>query len=215
MLKYLATLSIAALVSTPAMAQNAGGARVEFTAGYDNTSGKISYADSADSTGDFSESESSSGAAFGGTIGYDLGISSKAFVGVEGSIDLASNKRCGEIFGNDSACFSVKRSYAIGGRIGAYVAETARLYVGAAYANGKARVSYVDELDAANNFSLSDSRGGVRFSGGIEAQIAGNFYTKAEYRYTNYKDYKVSEGTEKVSLGFDRHQVLAGFGVRF
>ncbi len=106
-------------------------------------------------------------------------------------------------------------SYAVGGRIGAYVADAARLYVGAAYANGKARVSYTDDLDAANNFSLSDSRGGIRFSGGIEAQISGNFYTKAEYRYTNYKDYKVSGGTEALSLGFDRHQVLAGFGVRF
>lgn len=215
MIKYIATLSIAALASTPAMAQDAGGARVEFTAGYDNTSGKISYSDSADPTGDFSESESSSGAVFGGTIGYDLAISNKAFVGVEGSVDFADNKRCGEVFGSDAACFSVKRSYAVGGRVGAYVAEFARVYVGAAYANGKARVSYTDDLDATNNFSLSDSRGGIRFSGGIEAQIAGNFYTKAEYRYTNYKDYKVSDGTEALSLGFDRHQVLAGLGVRF
>lgn len=44
-MKHLAFLFVAALASTPAYAQDAGGARVEFTAGYDSTSGKITYAD--------------------------------------------------------------------------------------------------------------------------------------------------------------------------
>lgn len=215
MIKHLVVPVIAAFAVAPAYAQDAGGARVELNAGYDHTSGKISYTDSAVPTDNFSDDASTSGATFGGTAGYDLGLSNKAFVGIEGSIDFADNKRCEEIFGDDAACFSVKRNYALGARVGTYVGEIARIYVGAAYANGKARISYTDELDATNNFSSSASRGGVRFSGGLEAQVSGNFYTKIEYRYTNYKDHKVSDGTETLSLGFDRHQALAGFGFRF
>ncbi len=214
-MKNLAFLFVAALASSPAYAQDAGGARVEFTAGYDSTSGKVTYEDAVGPLIDFSESKTSSGAVFGGTAGYDFALSKKIFVGVEGSVDFANNKLCEHLSENESSCFSVKRHVAIGGRIGTHLTDSARIYVGAAYANGKARVGFKDENDTTNNFSVSDSRGGIRVSGGIEAQIAGNFYTKAEYRYTNYKDYKMSDETESLSLGFDRHQVLAGFGVRF
>lgn len=83
------------------------------------------------------------------------------------------------------------------------------------YVNGKARVSYVDDLDPANNIAASDTRGGLRVSAGIEQRLSGNVFMKAEYRYSDYKNYKLADGTESVSLGFDRHQAIAALGVRF
>lgn len=50
---------------------------------------------------------------------------------------------------------------------------------------------------------------------GLEHRLGGNFFAKAEYRYSNYQDYRVSDGVESASLGFDRHQAVGGLGVRF
>lgn len=215
MFKYLIAPVAAVAVAAPVAAKDFPGARVEAHAGFDSTRGKISYEDSGDPANDFSADESTSGVTYGGTIGYDFRIAPRWYLGVEGSVDFADNKRCTEIFGDDAACFSVKRNLAAGARIGTPLAKTTLFYVGAAYVNGKARVSYTDDLDPANNVAASDTRDGYRLSAGIEQRIAGNAFAKVEYRYSDYKDYSVSDGVETVSLGFDRHQAIAALGVRF
>ncbi|OWQ95121.1 outer membrane protein [Sphingopyxis witflariensis] len=215
MFKYAIAAAVVAVSIAPAQAQDFPGLRVEANVGFDSTRGKLSYKDTAAPEDDFSVGESTSGVTYGGTIGYDAKMSDSIYLGFEVSADFADNKRCEEVFGDDAACFSLKRNLAAGVRIGTAVAKSTLFYVGAAYVNGKARVSYTDELDASNNISDSDARDGYRLSAGIEHRLSGNIFAKAEYRYSDYKDYKLADGTESLALGFSRHQGVVGVGVRF
>lgn len=215
MFKYLMVPVAALAFTAPVAAKEFPGARIEANVGFDSTRGKISYEDSSDPSNDFSVDESTSGVTYGGTIGYDFQLAGRWYLGIEGSVDFADNKRCEEVFGSDAACFSLKRNLAAGARIGTPLAKTTLFYVGAAYVNGKARVSYTDQIDPSNTIAASDTRDGYRLSAGIEQRISGNVFAKAEYRYSDYKDYEVSDGVESVSLGFDRHQAVVALGVRF
>ena len=215
MIKYMFAAALAAISIVPAQAQDFPNLRVEANVGFDSSRGKLSYKDSADATNDFSVDESTNGVTFGGTIGYDVQLAPRWYLGIEGSADFADNKKCEEVFGSDAACFSLKRNLAAGLRIGTALGRTTLFYVGGTYVNGKARVSYTDKVDPTNNIGASDTRDGYRISTGLEQRLGGNFFAKAEYRYSDYKDYKLAEGTESIALGFDRHQVVAGLGVRF
>jgi len=215
MIKLIFASAAAFACVAPACAQDFPGARLEANIGFDSTRGKISYEDSGDPANDFSVDESTSGVTYGGTIGYDFKVGAGWYLGIEGSADFADNKRCEEVFGSDSACFSLKRNLAAGVRVGTAVGKSTLFYVGGAYVNGKARVSYTDQVDPTNDIAASDTRDGYRLSTGIEQRIGGTAFAKIEYRYSDYKDYNVSDGVESVSLGFDRHQAVAGLGVRF
>lgn len=214
---YLCAAIVAIGMAAPAQAQQGDfpNLRIEATAGFDSTRAKVGYEDSGDPTNDFAIDESTSGVTFGGALGYDIPIAPSWYLGIEGSADFADNKRCEEVFGSDAACFSLKRNLAAGVRVGTAVGKSTLFYVGGAYVNGKARASYTDQVDPTNNIAASDTRDGYRLSTGIEQRLGGNFFAKAEYRYSDYKDYSVSDGVESVSLGFDRHQAVVGLGVRF
>jgi outer membrane immunogenic protein len=214
--KVLFSVAFAAgVVSSPAFAEGFTGARIEAHAGYDHVSAKLKYEDTAFPDDNVTAKESTSGLVYGGGIGYDFPVSEIWIVGVEANFDLANNDRCEEVFGDDAACFKVKRDLSVGARLGAVMSKSTMFYVGAAYVNGKAKISYTDDLDPTNDFAISDTRGGWRLSTGVEVALASKVYAKAEYRYSHYSRYKASVGTESLSLGFDRHQALAGLGVRF
>lgn len=210
-----ATAVAMALIASPAFAEGFSGPRIEAHGGYDHVTAKLKYEDTAFPDDDVTAKGSTNGAIYGIGIGYDYPVGDSWILGIEANFDLADNKRCEEVFGDDAACFKVKRDLSVGARVGAALSKSTLFYVGAAYVNGKAKISYTDDLDPTNNFSFSDTRGGWRVSTGAEIAITGNAYAKAEYRYTHYSRYKASAGTESLSLGFDRHQVLAGLGMRF
>lgn len=206
----------ASLFAAPAIAQDRfPGARISVTGGLDAARGTVMYKDTSDPTNDFRDSASTTGLGYGATAGYDFRVHEHLYIGVEGSFDLADNKRCEEVFGSDAACFSVKRQWAIGGRFGAAVARHTMFYGGVAYVNGRARVSYTDQVDPTNNFAASDSRDGFRLSAGFEQKLSGNFFGTVEYRYSNYNNWTYASGAQSVSLGFQRHQALVGVGARF
>jgi outer membrane immunogenic protein len=202
-------------VATPACAQNFPHFRIEANVGFDSTRGEVSYRDATNPANDFKAHKAIDGVVFGGTIGYDVKVNDVLYVGVEGGVDFADNKRCLEVFGSDAACFSVKRNLAAGVRIGTPLSKASLFYVGAAYVNGKARVSYRDDIDPTNDFAFSDKRDGYRVSAGVEQRITGRFFAKAEYRYSDYSKYHGSVSTGDGTLAFDRHQVVGGVGVRF
>lgn len=201
--------------SVPAAAQDFPGGHIEAMVGYDSMRGVITYKDSAVPEDNFAVDESTNGVVFSIAAGYDVRISRNLFAGVEGSFDLADNQRCTEVYGNDAACFDVGNNFAVGGRLGTRLGSNAMFFVGAAYVNGEAEISYEDDLDPSYNFSESDNRGGYRLSAGLEHRLTGMVFGKVEYRYSDYGDYNYEYGTETVDLGFDRHQVLAGVGMRF
>ncbi len=60
---------------------------------------------------------------------------------------------------------------------------------------------------------------GWRIGAGLQQSIGTNTYAKLEYRYSNYEkaDYRFVDGgsTEQFDVDTDRHQIVAGVGVRF
>jgi outer membrane immunogenic protein len=131
------------------------------------------------------------GAAFGVSGGYDFQASSLV-VGVEGEASLASTEEC-----EGDECVKAGRDLYIGGRVGLPVqGNKALIYVKAGYTNAQVRATVDDETVGRENFS------GVRGGVGIESNV-GQFLIRAEYRYSNYEQ------------DLERHQVLAGLGIRF
>ena len=109
----LCAAAAACLLAVPATAQDRfPGARISVTGGLDAATGTVDYKNTADPTSDFRESKSTTGFGYGVTAGYDFRFNNHLYVGIEGSYDLADNKKCEEVFGNDAACFSVKRQWA-------------------------------------------------------------------------------------------------------
>ncbi len=127
------------------------------------------------------------GVLYGLNAGYDY-RSGNLVVGVEGeAADSTANRKF--VGGKLSA----KRDLYIGGRVGSVIGGGNLLYVKAGYTNAR--------FGATGAGSANGD--GVRVGGGIEHDFSRNLLVKAEYRYSNYE------------AGVERHQVVAGVGVRF
>jgi outer membrane immunogenic protein len=77
------------------------------------------------------------------------------------------------------------------------------LYAKAGYTNARAKATYNSNLAGVDDRPLHDNLDGVRVGAGIEQAVGRKAFVKAEYRYSNYEQ------------GVDRHQVVAGLGIRF
>ena len=193
MRKYLLAALLAGAVVSPAAAQEAtpfSGLRVEGIVGYDRTD---------------VEDEDTGGVLYGAQVGYDLQRGNAVF-GIEGEITDSTVDECvtGVDVATDELCAQLGRDLYVGGRVGAAVSRNVLLYGKAGYTNGRVALDYEDGTAAtAPDFEIGRNLDGIRVGGGVEFAIGPNSYAKTEYRYSNYED------------GFDRHQVVAGFGFRF
>ena len=193
MRKYLLAALLAGVVASPAAAQEASpfsGLRVEGLVGYDRSD---------------VEDEGTSGVLYGAQVGYDVQRGGAVF-GVETEITDSTVDECatGVEVATDELCAQFGRDLYVGGRVGAAVSPSILLYGKAGYTNGRVAVDYEDGTTAtAPDFEVGRNLDGLRVGGGLEYAIGPNSYAKTEYRYSNYEQ------------GFDRHQVVAGFGFRF
>lgn len=204
-MKMLICAPILALaLAAPAFAQDFTGPRAEVHGGWDHVGVKL--------TDDLSGEGNKEGVVYGVGVGYDMPVGGSFIAGVEGGFDMSTVKRCGEVFGGDRGCAKVKRDWEVGARLGSVINPTTMFYVKGGYANGKASVSYDD--GAGFTFSGSDSQGGIRGGAGVEMSF-GRAYAKVEYRYTDYKTLRLTDGVNTVGISVDRHQVVGGLGVRF
>ncbi len=193
MRKYLLAALLAGSLATPAFAQDGSpftGARVEGIVGWDRSQ--------AEGAGH------NDGVAYGAGGGYDFQMGG-AVVGVEGEISDATTDRCVQDFDvtGDELCFKAKRDLYVGGRVGGVIGSNTLLYGKAGYTNARYGLDYEDGGSGAGDFSESSNLDGVRVGAGVERALGTNSFVKAEYRYSNYEN------------GFERHQAVAGFGVRF
>ena len=193
MRNHLSVLLLAGVVATPAFAQDAApfsGARIEGVVGYDTTD---------------VEGEGSDGVVYGVQAGYDF-QSNGAVFGVEGEVGDSTVDECvgGVVVAGDTLCADAGRDLYVGGRAGAALGRNVLAYGKVGYTNARFRLDYEDGTAAtANDFSVAENLDGVRAGAGLEFALGPNSYAKTEYRYSNYEQ------------GFDRHQVVAGFGFRF
>ncbi len=206
-------------IATPAMAQSADdtftGPRVEALVGYDD----LKAGSSVDDDGNENNDQSIEGVTYGIGVGYDVDLGG-AVVGVEGEWTDSTAKTefaDGDFEGFGFGRVDAGRDLYIGARAGAKVQPDLLLYAKGGYTNAKLNVL---ANDGVTEFDQDYNLDGFRVGAGAEYAMSENSFFKLEYRYSNYKEGEVDfDGTlpdsERFDVDLDRHQVMAGFGLRF
>ncbi len=151
----LASLAALAVVS-PASAEVFNGAYAGLGATLDNVNGSGS-----------SEGIGISGAGLTGFAGYDMPLG-KAFVGVEGNVDLNTA---------DALGLEAKWGWGLSTRAGFKINDSTGLY---------GRVGY--QRNKLSGGGASAWLDGVRFGGGVETAISGNASLRVEFNHVNFED---------------------------
>lgn len=217
LLCMLAGASVMA-IATPALAQEEStftGPRVEAILGYDITKAGSSVDDDLNADND----ESMEGLLYGGAIGYDMNLGGLV-VGVEGELTDSTAKtkfENGDFEGFGFGNVKAGRDLYVGARLGAVVAPNALLYVKGGYTNARFNIRSSDGTVTYREKFDSD---GWRAGAGAEVALDNNIYTKLEYRYSNYSKAEIDFGgdlpdSDRFDVDVDRHQIVAGVGVRF
>lgn len=203
MRKLVLTAATAALglgLAAPAFAQDSEkapftGLRVEALAGYDHLSDGNINGDSKD------------GLVYGGALGYDAQVGG-VVIGAEAEITGSTAKtRADDILAaGDSLRVSAGRDLYAGARLGYVVSPQAMIYAKGGYTNARVNERY--ELGTTTIEDHQDLDG-YRVGAGVEYKVGPTTYVKAEYRYSHYGD------IDGYDIDANRHQVLAGVGVRF
>lgn len=192
--------ALASAVATPALAQTAAGPftglRIEGVAGYD-----------ALSDGHDQDSSSSNGIVYGGAVGYDIQLNS-LIVGAEGELtgSTTDTRTDGLLVAGDRLRVDAGRDLYAGARVGFVVAPTTLAYAKAGYTNARIDARYDTGNTRVEDHTDLD---GVRLGAGIEQQIGAKTYVKGEYRYSHYGR------ADGYDIDADRHQIVAGVGMRF
>ena len=194
------TLFVAALLTgamaTPAMAQDdtsRGGFHVGAIVGYDTVQGDVDGAD---------------GVTYGVTAGYDFEIGRNFYIGPEVELSTSSVDGCesGINRAGDLLCLDAGRDIYVGARFGTRVGPNRDvfLYAGGGYTNAEFHATYDANLAGnTGDFDISEETDGFRLKAGVEWDFVRNAFVRAEYRYSNYDG------------DIDRHQAVAGIGLRF
>ena len=217
----LAAAGIAAIAAAPAFAQSApdtsdksfNGPRAGIILGYDRVQpGQIP--NSA-----IDDSNSADGLVYGGDVGYDVQTNSGFVFGVEGEVTGSTSK----VTNNPSAAGALGygrvkagRDLYAGARVGYAVTPRTLIYAKGGYTNQRLDlVASNGTTETGQHFNLDGWRAGA----GVEEAVGRNAYVKLEYRYSNYGNARLEfpngGNTSNFSVDTDRHQLVAGVGVRF
>ena len=210
-----ATSAIA--LAAPATAQDNEaftGFKIEGLAGYDSSRpGSSEDIDNADDL-----DQSIDDIAYGVGVGYDFAAGG-AVIGVEGEWMESEAKTDFDTTGFTGFGVSnveTGRDLYVGARAGILATPSTLLYVKGGYTNTRFNVLATDNTtDIETDVDLDGWRAGA----GAEFAISKNAFIKAEYRYSNYGEGEVEapSGVEsdRFDVDLDRHQVMAGVGLRF
>lgn len=220
----------AVIVGGPAHAQELSpftGLRVEALVGYDKLRNG-SDVDIDDEDDDIDESID--GFLYGIGAGYDFDLGS-VVVGIEGELtDSTGNEDADQAlnapFGYRA---SVGRDLYVGARIGMQATPRTLVYLKGGYTNTKVDAA-IDDFDDDDDVDFTadtdQTVDGYRIGAGVEHLLepgmlgfGSSTYVKLEYRYSNYSDLNFDDdflpGGDPVDIDLDRHQVVAGLGIRF
>ena len=193
----LAALAASAM-TTPAFAQDTTftGPRVEALVGYDSAS-----------DGTDGDAGSSDGVTYGGAIGYDVQIGG-AVIGAEAELTGSSvdTRADNLLVAGDRLVVDMGRDIYLGARAGVAITPSTLLYVKGGYTNAQVDTTYETPT---SRTEINEDMEGFRVGAGAEFKLASNMYLKGEYRYSNYGK------IDGYDIDVDRHQVVAGVGIRF
>jgi outer membrane immunogenic protein len=134
---------------------------------------------------------SSDGVTYGGAIGYDVQMGG-AVIGAEAELTGSSVETGRDIY--------------LGARAGVAITPTTLLYAKGGYTNARVETTY----ETGNSKTeIHEDMEGFRVGAGAEFKLSNNMYVKGEYRYSNYGK------IDGYDIDIDRHQVVAGVGIRF
>lgn len=201
-----AALAAASAAALPAAAQDAPftGARVEALLGYDNLK-----------DGSDGETDGRDGVTYGALVGYDVQAGGLV-VGVEGeATDSSVRARSFDNFQlGDQLRLDAGRDLYVGGRVGYVISPQAMIYAKGGYTNARIESRYTTTTTTGGTTTTTtltdrDDLGGYRLGAGLEYNITPSAYVKGEYRYSHYGK------LDGVDIDLDRHQLMAGVGIRF
>lgn len=210
-----------AIFAAPVMAQDAApvvpfsGFHVEGLIGYDVTKAGSSVDDDVNEDND----QSIDGLAYGVGAGYDLRMNNWV-VGPEAEVTWSTAKtkfNDGDFEGFGIGNVKANRDLYIGARLGYVVTPSTMIYAKGGYTNAKFDVrNSVGTIDTKRDIDTD----GWRIGAGVEQAVGSNAFVKLEYRYSNYSKGELDYSNDwqdgnRFDLDLDRHQVVAGFGVRF
>lgn len=218
MRKLVIAALAASVFAAPAFAQDQvnpqfTGPRVGVVGGYDIV--RPGSSEDSDIDGD---NENVDGFLYGVDVGYDFSIGG-AVVGVEAELSdstgkVKANTSDPNFFGFGEV--GTGRDIYVGARAGVLATPSTLIYAKGGYTNTKLNVLASDgTTELRQNYKLDGWRAGA----GVEQAIGSNTYAKLEYRYSNYRNanFEYSNGgvTEDFDIDTDRHQIVAGVGIRF
>ena len=195
------------LFSFPSIAQPSedkafNGMRVEARLGYERFSPDLSL------DGSVVADQGWNNLVYGGSIGADRDFG-KLVLGFEVGIDSSAGNGDGVIIIYPIE-ISGGRDITLAARLGYKVSPTWLIYGKGGYSFARFNIISPPDPTAIDSTDL----GSYLITGGVEHILAGNFYAKFEYRYSNYSPNGRVLGFN-VEGDADRHQLLTGVGFRF
>lgn len=218
MRKLVLAALAASVFATPAFAQDEvnpqfTGPRVGVIGGYDIV--RPGSSEDSDVDGD---DQNVDGFLYGVEAGYDFSFGG-AVVGIEAELTdstgkVNANSTDPNYFGFGEV--STGRDIYVGARAGFLASPNTLIYAKGGYTNAKLNVLASDgTTELRQNYKLD----GWRLGAGVEHAIGTNTYAKLEYRYSNYSDarFEFANGgtSDDFDIDTDRHQIVAGVGIRF
>lgn len=196
---------IAFAAAAPAMAQNEApngsfaGGRVEVLAGYDNVQ-----------DGGDGDSEGREGFGYGGRIGYDFQNGNIVY-GIDGELTDSTTKArsYNAVNAGDRLSIEAGRDFYVGGRLGYVITPRAMIYGKGGYTNARMESRYQATTTSENELIDKTNLGGFRVGAGLEYKLTPTSFVSAEYRYSHYGK------LDGYDIDLDRHQLMAGLGIRF
>lgn len=203
MRSFLLPPAALAAIAAPAAAQDASPEAAPFSGLH--AQGLLGY-DAVQDGGD-QDSSSSNGVLYGFAAGYDLPVH-RIVLGVEGEISgSTTDTRTNDlVVAGDRLRLDAGRDLYIGGRVGFPISDVALGYLKGGYTNAQVDVRYDQGNTRVRDAAKLD---GFRIGAGLEYRLPGSTFVKGEYRYSNYSR------VEGYDTDVDRHQMVAGIGVRF
>ena len=192
------------------------GFRLEAVGGYDTSRAGSDVDDDTNENND----QSIDGILYGVGAGYDFNAGG-VVLGVEA--EYTDSTADVEVDDGDVEAFGLGRvdtgrDLYVGARVGYVAGESTLIYAKGGYTN--ARYNIAASFDG-DDYRTSIDTDGYRVGAGVEQRFGTNTYAKLEYRYSNYSDGEIdfeNDAVADVSIGdidTDRHQVVAGVGIRF
>lgn len=206
-------------IAAPAMAQddNSGfsGPWIAGVAGYDINKHGSSQNDTVNNP----QNKSANGWVYGAQVGFDADLGGLV-VGAEGEItDSSADSDYNNNYVNYGlGSVDAGRDLYVGARVGFKAAPSTMIYAKGGYTNARFNFVGTNGTTSTNRHLDTD---GWRLGAGIEQKFGKNFFGKVEYRYSNYKKGEVDfedptvPDSSQFNIDTDRHQVVAGVGVRF